>query len=64
MKHRFVPRKTKKALKTWLFSVKASDLRPGQRARLLRFFNHERSRNGMGALRRRPDGRVSLLELP
>ena len=55
------PRKLKKALRKW---VTGSVPTMRERNRILRAFNRHRREQGHPQLRRLPDGRVSLLELP
>ena len=55
------PRRLKKAFKKWLYPGRITR---GERRRIIRAFNHVRAREGWGPVRRLPDGRVSLLELP
>jgi hypothetical protein len=55
------PRKLKKMLKKWMA------MRPitrRERRRLFRHANHIHRQMGQPPIRRMPDGRVSLLELP
>jgi hypothetical protein len=61
---RRVPRKTKKAMQAWMVKDAGWQWRhPHVRARILRWIQNERTRNGLGPLRRLPDGRVSTFDL-
>lgn len=57
-----IPRKTKKAVQRWM--VQPWPVRRGRtRDRIIRWIQGQRTKNGMGALRRRPDGSISAFDL-